>query len=455
MRSAVCWPNSRDTRAPPQRSKPIVLATGASLSEWLAWLETLSPKEIDLGLERVSCVLDRLQLARPENVLLIAGTNGKGSSVAMAEALLLAAGRHVGAYTSPHISRYNERIVVNGVASSDAEIIVAFEKVEAARDGVELTYFEFGTLAATVVFAAAELDVWILEVGLGGRLDATNVFEPTSSLITNVALDHCDWLGHDVETIGAEKAGVMRSGNTTLFGGSPVPESVKRHAREIGATLLTANDDFGVEALGSDSWSWFGQSGKLGPLRAPGLVGDFQVINAAAVLALLDAAGLMDGIDAQCINDVLPKVSLPGRAQRLRAVGRNWLVDVAHNPAAAEELAATLASLASHESLGRTTAIVGLLDDKEVAGVIGPLAAQVDQWIAMPAQSPRALPANELARQISNLSGKACLVVDSARTAIEFARRNTSENDRILVTGSFFTVGPILDHLALVSRPTL
>ncbi len=423
-----------------------MLASGAPLSDWLAWLETLSPKEIDLGLERVNLMLDRLQLALPKDVLLIAGTNGKGSSVAMTAALLLAAGRRVGAYTSPHISHYNERIVVNGVASSDDEIIAAFEEIEAARDGIELTYFEFGTLAAAVIFAAAELDVWVLEVGLGGRLDATNAFEPTASLITNVALDHCDWLGHDVEAIGFEKAGVMRKGITTLFGDGSVPESIRKHAQDIGATLLTADDDFGVDASGSDSWNWFGPSGTLGPLQPPGLIGDYQVRNAATVLALLDVAGLMRGIDTQCINAVLPKVSLPGRAQRLTAMGREWLVDVAHNPAAAEVLAETLSSV---EPQGKTTAIVGLLDDKEVAGVIGPLAGHVDQWIAMPADSPRALAADELARRISNLSGKACLVVDSAQAAIEFARRNTSENDRILVTGSFFTVGPILDHLTI------
>lgn len=426
-----------------------MLATGAPLSEWLAWLETLSPKEIDLGLERVNRILDHLNLRRPEHVLLIAGTNGKGSSVAMASALLRAAGLRVGAYTSPHISRYNERIVVDGVECSDAEIIAAFEAVEAVRADIELTYFEFGTLAAVVIFAAADLDVWILEVGLGGRLDATNAIEPTASLISNVALDHCDWLGHDVETIGREKAGVMRAGNPTVFGSRSIPQSVRAYARQIEATLLLPDRDFSAEISADGDWCWSGRSTTLASLQAPGLLGDFQIENAAAVLALLEAAGLWCGIDDELVNRILPKLSLPGRAQRLISMQRDWLIDVAHNPAAAEVLATTLASEASTR---KTTAIVGLLDDKDVAGVIGPIAEYIDQWVAMSAESDRAVAADELARQISNLSGNACFVADSAQAAIDFSRRNSAKNDRILVTGSFFTVGPVLRQLAKKTR---
>ena len=205
-----------------------MLPSGAPLSDWLTSLESLSPTEINLGLERVQLILERLNLPRPAHVLLIAGTNGKGSSVAMTDALLRASGLHVGAYTSPHIRHYNERIVVNGIAASDAEIIAAFESIEALRGDTELTYFEFGTLAAAVVFAAAELDVWVLEVGLGGRLDASNAIPPTASLITNISLDHCDWLGDDIETIAAEKAGIMRRGIPTVYGDPDVPEAIRR-----------------------------------------------------------------------------------------------------------------------------------------------------------------------------------------------------------------------------------
>jgi len=427
-----------------------MLATSAPLSEWLAWLETLSPKEIDLGLDRVEQILSRLKLHRPDHVLLIAGTNGKGSSVAMASALLSAAGKQVGAYTSPHINRYNERIVIDGVECSDAEIIAAFEAVEAVRADTELTYFEFGTLAAAVILAEADLDVWLLEVGLGGRLDATNAIEPTASLISNVALDHCDWLGHDVETIGREKAGVMRAGKPTVFGGRAIPQSVRDYAQQIGARLLLPDSDFNVEISADGGWRWAGQSTTLESLRPPGLVGNFQIENAAAVLALLEAADLLGGIDDQLINEILPKLSLPGRAQRLFSLRREWLIDVAHNAAAAEMLALTLAQTSSS---GNTTAIVGLLDDKDLAGVVGPIAEHIDQWVAMPAESDRSVAADELARQISNLSGKACFIADSAQAAIEFSRRNSSENDRILVTGSFFTVGPVLRQLGNLPRP--
>ena len=431
-----------------------MLPSGAPLSKWLAWLETLSPSEINLGLDRTQEVLERLELTRPSHVLLLAGTNGKGSSVAMAEALLRASGFRTGAYTSPHISQYNERIAVDGIVASDAEIIAAFERVEAARRGTELTYFEFGTLAAAVVFAAAELDVWILEVGLGGRLDATNAFDPTASLITNVSLDHCDWLGDNVETIAMEKAGVMRAGIPTVFGDRNIPTSIVNQASKSGALLLRAGEEFDFDVDDGGIWSWRGPTSVITALQPPGLLGEFQTRNAAAVLMLLEAAGLSDAIDADLINKVLPGLSLKGRLQRLTVGGpgssrHEWLIDVAHNPAAAEALAKTLAAMRDD---GETIAIVGLLDDKDVDGVITPLLGLVDRWIAMTATSHRAIAANELARRISNLSGRACLVAENTVVAIELALRAASENDRILVTGSFSTVSPVLDQLATLSR---
>ncbi len=426
-----------------------MLASGAPLAEWLAWLETLSPKEIDLGLERVQQILERLDYERPEHVLLIAGTNGKGSSVAMTAALLHAAGKRVATYTSPHISRFNERFLIAGEEASDAEIIVAFEKIEVVRGDTPLTYFEFITLAAVVLFSAAKLDVWVLEVGLGGRLDATNAIDPTASLITNIALDHCDWLGYDIETIALEKSGVMRAGKTTVFGSRDVPESVIRNAGIVGAKLLRAGNEFVAEQGSDGHWNWSGSSRSLTSLRPPGLLGEKQIGNAAAVLALLDAAGLMGGIDVALINKVLPEISLSGRSELIVVDGQEWLIDVAHNPAAAKMLAGTLKSLQTREVC---LAIVGVLDDKDVAGIIAPLAEHVDQWIAITADSKRAIAANELARKVSNLTGRACLVADSASMAVDIARQRATENDRIVVTGSFFTVAPVLDQLTLESR---
>ncbi len=414
-----------------------MLPAGAPLSDWLTWLETLSPTEIDLGLDRVHDVLGRLSLRQPAHVLLIAGTNGKGSSVAMTDALLRAAGLRVGAYTSPHVFDYNERIAVDGRFAGDDDIVAAFEAVEAVRNDVPLTYFEYGTLAALVMFDRAGLDVWVLEVGMGGRLDATNAIEPTAALITNVALDHCDWLGEDVETIAAEKAGVMRPGIPIVYGGKPVPAAIVSRAAEIGATLLLTDRDFALDGV-----------------PQPGLAGDFQVGNAAAVLALLKASGIDAAVDPVLVRRVLPAVRLTGRSQRVEHDGVEWLLDVAHNPAAAQ----ALANLLNAETCdGTTTALVGFLDDKDVEGVAQALNAHVDRWICVAADSHRAIAPAELGRRIANACNRPCLIAESLESAIESARRDAQINDRILVTGSFYLVGPVLERLGadtgLYSRP--
>ncbi len=410
-----------------------MLPPGAPLSEWLTWLETLHPAEIELGLDRVREVLGRLDLRRPKHVFLIAGTNGKGSCVAMTDALLRAAELRVGVYTSPHILDYNERIVIDGRPASDAAIVAAFKTVEAARDGVPLTYFEFGTLAALVHFSTTDLDAWILEVGMGGRLDATNAIEPTAALIATVALDHCAWLGEDIETIAAEKAGIMRSGVPVVFGGRDVPKAIVAAAQRVGASLLIRGRDYSTDGV-----------------PQPGLAGEFQVGNAAAVLAMLDAAGVTAATAPDLVAKVLPQVRLTGRGQRIEKDGTHWLLDVAHNPAAAEALAHLLAG---ERPAGETTAIIGMLDDKDVEGVVSPLNRHVDRWIAVTADSHRALPAAELARRLANVSNRPCLIADTVEEALESARRYAGINDRILVTGSFYVVGPVLSHLELYSRP--
>jgi dihydrofolate synthase/folylpolyglutamate synthase len=427
-----------------------MLPAGSTLPDWLSWLETLSAKEIDLGLDRVQSVLERLSLHLPATVLLVAGTNGKGSSVAMIDALLVDAGYHVGAYTSPHVLRYNERIAVDGVPVTDETIIAAFERVEASRHGVPLTYFEYGTLAAMVVFAESKLDVWVLEIGLGGRLDACNAIEPTASLITNVSLDHCDWLGDNVETIALEKAGVMRTGVPTVFGSRDVPRSLLDQAEASGAELLRVGRDFDYEYGPGGEWTWTGREITRPSLPHPGLQGQFQVGNAAAVLALIDAAGLSKGLEAERLKRVLPAVALTGRLQAIHSAGKHWLLDVAHNPAGAAVLAKTLAQ---QNVPGRIWAIAGVLDDKDVEGIATVLNGVVDHWIAVTASSPRAVGAHELARRIANACDRPCRISESIDDAMDYARRHASENDRILVTGSFYLVGPALRNLELYSRP--
>jgi dihydrofolate synthase/folylpolyglutamate synthase len=416
-----------------------------SLGDWLPWLETLSPREIDLGLDRVIKVLGVLDLPRAERVIIVAGTNGKGSSVAMLEALLADAGYKTACYTSPHVLRYNERIRIDGVAASDAEIIAAFERVQSARQEVPLTYFEFGTLAALVAFAASDVDTLILEVGMGGRLDAVNAVEPDVCLITNIALDHTAWLGNDTESIAAEKAGIMRASKPVIFGAPEWPATITEHAARIGADLRLLGQDFVYERSddAAASWSWRGQQTQLAGLRPPALAGGMQVQNAAAVLAVIEALGLEHILTSAKVNDAFGKLNLPGRFQVINS-RRTWVLDVAHNPAAAAVLAESLQEL-SHA--GRISAVVGMLADKDVAGIVEPLAELVDSWTAVPVEGSRAEPAAVLARKIANCSIKPCRIATSIPEALDFAESRAPADEMTLVTGSFYAVGPALEWL--------
>ena len=413
-----------------------------SLPDWLLRLESVSPQEISLGLERVERVLGRLDIGRPETVFHIAGTNGKGSSVAMLEALLRRSGARVGSYTSPHVRRYNERIRIAGTDAGDEQIVAAFEKVEAARGDEALTYFEYGTLAAMVVFDSADVDVVLLEVGMGGRLDAVNAIEPDAGLITNVALDHCDWLGEDVETIANEKAGIMRKDKPVVFGARQAPRSIAAAAAAVEAYLICLGREFDWSRNG-EHWSWRGTRLRLDNLAMPALRGTHQLDNAAAVLALLEAAGQDALLQADTVNDCFASLSLEGRMQRIEGDAR-WLLDVAHNPAAATALAN---ALRAQPERGRTVAVIAALDDKDVEGMVAPLAELVDRWVAVTAESPRAIDADELARRIANSTASACLVAGDVNDALSRAAELTAPGDTILITGSFYLVGPALTEL--------
>jgi dihydrofolate synthase/folylpolyglutamate synthase len=417
-----------------------------SMADWLVRLESYSPHEIELGLERVLDVIERLDITPPRQVLHVAGTNGKGSSVALAQALLSESGAIVGTYTSPHVTNFNERVNVAGTPVSDAEIIAAFEQIDAGKGDVALTYFEFATIAALLVFEARSVDIAVLEVGMGGRLDAVNAVEPTAGLITNIALDHCDWLGDDVESIAVEKAGIMRAGKSTVFASRNAPVAIEDQAKQFGADLILAGRDYDW-MIAEGSWNWRGRHHSLVDLWRPSLSGDFQIGNAAGVLALLESAGFEELLDVDVVNRAFSKPALPGRLQRIQR-DREWLLDVAHNPAAAAVLAETLKTVSFS---GSTVAIIAMLDDKDVDGIVSSLADCVDYWIAVKAESGRAIPAGELGRQIANLTNKACLVCQSLTEAIDHARRLTTTQDRILATGSFYVVGPVLEALEIYS----
>ena len=413
-----------------------------SLTEWLTWLETLSPTEIVLGLERISTVLDRLHLCLPERVIHVAGTNGKGSSSKMLESLLLLAGHRVGSYTSPHIFDYNERIRINGTNASDDEIVAAFEAVESVRGNLPLTYFEYGTAAALKVFDRRDCDALVLEVGMGGRLDAVNAVEPEAGLITNVALDHCDWLGNDVETIAGEKAGIMREGRCVVFGATDRPQAIDLAAEAVAAKLLCRDRDFAVDCEAASTWSWHGQRNRISGLDRAPFPADWQIDNAAAVLALVEAIGLTPVLDTDSVNRAFGNSALDGRFQRVDT-DRRWILDVAHNPHAAEQLAQTLA----RTSAGPVTAVIGALDDKDQDGLIKALEPAVSNWIAVTANSPRAIPAADLRARISRLSRKPVQATAAISEALAKARAMSQPDSCILVTGSFYVVGPALEWI--------
>ncbi|PKO84292.1 MAG: bifunctional tetrahydrofolate synthase/dihydrofolate synthase [Betaproteobacteria bacterium HGW-Betaproteobacteria-11] len=416
-----------------------------TLDTWLAHLEGLHPRGsagIELGLERVASVKSRLEQRETVPLILVAGTNGKGSTCALLERILHSAGYRVGLYTSPHLLRYNERVRVAGQVADDAALCAAFARVEAARQETPLTYFEFGTLAAWEVFAAAAVDAVILEVGLGGRLDATNVYRPDCAIVTGVDLDHTDLLGADREAIGFEKAGIFRPAVPAICGDPRPPHSLLAHAAALGAPLQFLGRDFGYLRQ-EQQWLYWGPGGRRGGLAHPGLRGLNQLANAACALAALDALRERLPVAMKDIRRGLLEAELPGRFQVLP--GRPAVVlDVAHNPQAARVLAANLGEMAFHP---RTWAVFGMLADKDVDGVIDAMSERVTHWLPCTLEGRRGASADFLASRLQQrgLNVAGCHV--SAREALAAAQEAASEDDRILAFGSFLTVAAALQFL--------
>ena len=419
-----------------------------SLSDWLAWQETLHPSAIDLGLERLQRTLARLSWQRPAcPVITVAGTNGKGSCVALTARILSEAGYRVGTFTSPHLLRYNERISIAGAEVSDAALVAAFERIDAARGEDTLTFFEFNAAAALLVFADSQLDAVVLEVGMGGRLDAVNVVDADVALVTSIDLDHCDWLGRDRETIGREKAGIFRPGRPAIFGARDMPASIREHAQRIGAHLQQLGRDFDWTRSG-ERWSWRSSSGEQQDLPAPALHGEIQYDNAAAVLAALATVESRLKVPRAAIERGLRTVTLPGRFQVVRQDGPpqvEWILDVAHNPAAARSLAA---QLAARQVSGRTIAVCGVLGDKDVEGIVKELQGAFDAWVIVGLQGARALPPDVLAERVGQVGVKVQAVAADVSAGCLAARELAQNGDRIVVFGSFLTVGPALALLS-------
>jgi dihydrofolate synthase/folylpolyglutamate synthase len=410
-----------------------------SLADWLTHLESLHPKTIALGLERVAQVKQRLDLAPDFPVIVVGGTNGKGSVCAMLESILHAAGYKVGCYTSPHLLRYNERVRIAKQQASDAELCASFEAIEQARGDTELTYFEFGTLAAMQCFIAHKVDVAILEVGLGGRLDAVNVFDADVAIVTSVDIDHTDYLGDTREQIAFEKAGIFRQGKVAICADSDVPAALREHARQIGAELWCIGADFGPRAH-QGQWDHFGKVGGRSALPYPALRGAFQLQNASAVLAALDVLKERMPVSMEAVRRGLIEVELAGRFQFIPGKPQ-WILDVAHNPHAARSLAKNLADLPP----ARTFAVLAMLKDKDMAGVVRALDAQVDVWLVAGIDAPRGATSTELLQVVLGLLVRGEVVdCGSIENALNEASNRAGENDRIAALGSFYTVAEVM-----------
>lgn len=422
--------------------------TPRTLSDWLDYIERQHSKSIDMSLDRLRAVADRMALPKPaRHVVTVGGTNGKGSTVAFIEAIARAAGLSVGAYTSPHLLRYNERVRIDGVDVDDASLVAAFEAVESARVDASgavatLTYFEYGTLSALWLFARRDLDLVVLEVGLGGRLDAVNIVEPDVAVITTVDLDHQAWLGDTIEAIGAEKARIARAWKPLVLGDDDPPSSVLGHAYAIGASAVRIGCDFffAPPAEGEAHWTWREVGCEL-ELPMPALVAPVQLRNAAVAIAAMRALPI--DLPEAAFAEGVAVAHVPARLQRFASDGVEVVVDVGHNPQAARSLVDWLAAVPMN---GPTHAIFAALGDKDVAGVVEALAPGIDRWwlAGLAGMSPRGLDVEGFAETLHGTaaaSGVRCATVDAA---IGAALRETPAGGRILVFGSFHTAAAAL-----------
>jgi dihydrofolate synthase/folylpolyglutamate synthase len=426
-----------------------------TLAEWLTHIDRLHAQPIALGLERVKAVACRLGVEQRVPVITVGGTNGKGSTCAMLEQILLSAGYRVGLYTSPHLLVYNERVRVDGRPADDLVLCRSFAEVEQARGGTSLTYFEFGTLGAWQTFARAKVDAVILEVGLGGRLDAVNAFDTDCAVLTSIDIDHTDYLGHTRDAIGLEKAGIFRAGIPAIVGDAHPPASLVDYAHQSGADLQILGRDFGYQSDASQ-WNWWGRRGHPGAgvagrrngLAHPALRGSMQLVNASVAISVLETLRQHLPVSMQDIRRGLLEVELPGRFQVLP--GRPVVIlDVGHNPQAAGVLAENLGGMGFHP---HTYAVFGMLRDKDIGGVVERVKGRVDFWLAASLEGPRGTSAEELAAILFEHGVRADGLFASPGDALRAAKARAGEDDRILAFGSFLTVADAMRAAAAEKR---
>jgi dihydrofolate synthase/folylpolyglutamate synthase len=421
-----------------------------TLDDWLSWFETLHPKKIDLSLERVTAVIERLELKPPPfKVITVGGTNGKGSCVAMLESIYWHAGYVVGAFTSPHLWRFNERIRLNGADAEDAELIESFEIVDGALGTIPLTYFEASTVAALLHFARRNVDVAVLEVGMGGRLDSANAIDADCALIVSIDLDHREWLGPDRESIGREKAGIVRRGKPAIVADRDPPRSVLEHAAAEGAVVSLIGRDFDDRRQGH-GWRRIGDAPTAPLLPLPEFGGDEQFGNAAACAAVTEAMRADLPVSDAALAAGLRHAYLRGRLERHEVDSVEWVFDVAHNPAAAEILRASISRLPPRRSI----VVFAAMRDKDLAGVLAPFVPLVDRWFVTQANSDRGATGEELRDVLAAIDGRGVAICADVAAACAAARAAARPGDRVVVFGSFHTVGAATESLGLYSAPS-
>lgn len=418
-----------------------------TLDEWLAHQAQAHPHPIDLGLERLERVLERLQWRQPPlPVITIAGTNGKGSVAAFCTAMLAAAGYRVGTFTSPHLRDYRERIRVEGAEVASEALLWAFEKIESARGGVSLTFFEYNAVAAMLIFESAKLDAWVLEIGMGGRLDAVNIVDPAVSVVVSIGFDHQEFLGPTLEAIAHEKAGIFRRGVPAVLGSRDMPRVLESVAQTVGAPLKRLGVEY-TFARDAKFWRYRGTRWNLPALPAPALLGDTQFANAAAAIAALEELAPRLTLPAAAVAHGLTSVRLVGRFQVVppTLAGRPaWILDVAHNPDAAGVLARNLAAF---PTAGRTLAVCGILADKDAAGVASQLRGCIDGWWLASTEGARGISSTALAARIAPEIAVPIVTCENVEAACAAALAAADPADRIVVLGSFHIVGPALTWL--------
>jgi dihydrofolate synthase / folylpolyglutamate synthase len=425
----------------------------SSLDQWLAYQSRVHPQAIDLGLDRLRAVLKLLKWRQPAvPVITVAGTNGKGSVSGLCAAIMASAGYRVGTFTSPHLRDYRERIRVHDRLVSAVELVSAFERIESARGTVGLTFFEFNTLAALLVFEAAQLDAWVLEIGMGGRLDAVNVVDPDVAVVVSIGFDHQEYLGTTLEAIAREKAGIFRPGRPAVLGSRDMPSVIEDAARALGAPLKRPGIEYtytlqGATPVQGATWHFRGTRWDFPRLPAPALMGEAQYANAATAIAALEEIDGRLAIPAAAVAQGLDRVRLAARFQVIapaHAAAPTWILDVAHNPAAAHVLAQ---NLRNHPGAGLTLAVCGILADKDAVGVAAELRGCVDAWWCVPTEGERGRSAESLARTIADRVAEPVEAADSTGAGCAAALAHAKPGDRIVVFGSFHVVGPALDWL--------